>query len=96
MTSVRLKEQRDQLENVQAGVREVETNLSKADRQIRYELPCIILMYRAFMRRMATDRIIAGFLLLIILAIIFIVVYGALFDDGKKVNDGDTFESDNV
>eukprot|EP00033_Pygsuia_biforma_P001385 GCRY01001567.1.p1 GENE.GCRY01001567.1~~GCRY01001567.1.p1 ORF type:complete len:229 (+),score=43.87 GCRY01001567.1:227-913(+) len=78
-TSVKLKSQTEQLGRIQEDVRKVESNLKRADRQIR-----------VFMRRMATDRIILFFLLLIVIGVVVIIVY----DQVKGSDDIKTSQED--
>ncbi|KAF2073089.1 hypothetical protein CYY_005613 [Polysphondylium violaceum] len=56
--------QDEQLKRIEKGMNEVDSNLKLATRQMR-----------AFARKMATDKIIMGLVLLIVIAIIFVIVY---------------------
>ncbi|KAJ3329819.1 hypothetical protein HDU76_007087 [Blyttiomyces sp. JEL0837] len=65
-----LKKQGEQIHNIADGVDQVESNLKRADKQLR-----------VFMRRMATDKI---FLVFIFLTVIGIVIAIALYIVKKK------------
>jgi len=65
-TAIKLKQQTDQLVNIHKNVDLIESDLQRADK-----------IMRAFMRRMATDKLILCFILLMIIGIIVIVVYKA-------------------
>lgn len=65
-TAVKLKQQTDQLVNIHKNVDTIESDLQRADK-----------IMRAFMRRMATDKLILCFILLMIIGIIVIIVYKA-------------------
>lgn len=62
-TSEALKKQTEQLENVDKTMDLLESNLKRADKQIRI-----------FLRRMATDKVIMGLMLLIVLGIVGAIV----------------------
>jgi len=62
-TAQALAEQTEQLGRISEGVDEVESNLKQADKQLR-----------AFVRKIATDKIIMGFMCLIVCAIVAIIV----------------------
>ncbi|KAJ3399713.1 hypothetical protein HDV05_001568 [Chytridiales sp. JEL 0842] len=68
--NVELKKQGEQIQNIADGVEQVESNLKRADKQLR-----------VFMRRMATDKIFLAFIFLIVVAIIVAV---ALYIVRKK------------
>jgi len=65
-TAIKLKQQTDQLVNIHKNVDSIESDLQRADK-----------IMRAFMRRMATDKLILCFILLMIIGIIVIIVYKA-------------------
>ncbi|EGC38842.1 hypothetical protein DICPUDRAFT_75576 [Dictyostelium purpureum] len=56
--------QEEQMKRIQKDMEEVDSNLKLATRQMR-----------AFARKMATDKIIMGLILLIVIAIIFVIIY---------------------
>lgn len=58
-----LKHQGDQIKNIAEGIEQVESNLKRADKQLR-----------VFMRRMATDKIFLLFIFLIVIGIIVAIV----------------------
>lgn len=64
ITSTALKGQGEQITRISENVDQAETNLKRADKQLR-----------AFMRRMATDRIFLVLIFLTLVAIITIIVY---------------------
>jgi len=72
-TTVKLKEQTEQIKEIDTQVMEVESNLKRAD-----------LLIRAFMRRMATDKFIMVFLFLIVVGILTIIIYKAVNPEGAK------------
>lgn len=59
--------QREQIVKIDQGVDQVSSNIKLANRHLR-----------VFVRRMATDKIIMGFMFLIFVGVIFIIVYSAL------------------
>merc|ERR1712087_398960 len=63
-TATKLKGQTEQLQNIDTDIMKVKSNLNRAD-----------LLIRAFMRRMATDKIIMVFMCLIFCGIIAIIVF---------------------
>eukprot|EP01118_Nematostelium_gracile_P003554 TRINITY_DN14120_c0_g1_i1.p1 TRINITY_DN14120_c0_g1~~TRINITY_DN14120_c0_g1_i1.p1 ORF type:complete len:226 (+),score=62.22 TRINITY_DN14120_c0_g1_i1:88-765(+) len=69
--AIKLKEQTEQLGRVDEGVDTVAANLKQAEKQLR-----------AFVRRMATDKLIMAFIVLIIIGIIVIIIVTAV--KGKK------------
>lgn len=62
-TSEALKKQTEQLQNVDQNLDLIESNLVRADKQIRI-----------FLRRMASDKVVAAMVLMLVLAIIASVV----------------------
>ncbi|KAJ1512923.1 hypothetical protein HMI55_006050, partial [Coelomomyces lativittatus] len=68
-----LKGQTDQLQGISKNVDEVEGNLKRADKQLR-----------AFLRRMANDRIIMIFIFLIVLGVVGAILV-AVFDPNGKI-----------
>ncbi|KAI8814005.1 hypothetical protein BJ742DRAFT_672393, partial [Cladochytrium replicatum] len=66
-----LKSQGEQLKNIQGNVEQVESNLKRADKQMR-----------VFMRRMATDKIFLLLIFLVILGIIASIILRVLRDNG--------------
>jgi hypothetical protein len=72
-TGTKLKEQTEQLNVMSEDLDRIESTLKRADRELR-----------AFIRRMATDKLIMGFLLLIVLLIAVAVIYTAI--KGKDKN----------
>jgi hypothetical protein len=62
-TAAKLKEQTEQLERVNADLDKIDTNIARARRQLR-----------VFMRRMMTDKIILGFLFLIVIGIVVVII----------------------
>lgn len=71
-TGEQLRMQTEQIGNISKNVDEVESNLKRADKQLR-----------SLMRRMATDRVIIVFVLLIVLAVIGSIVASVLDPNGK-------------
>lgn len=69
-TAAELKSQTEKLEGVGKDLDEMESYLKQADKQMR-----------AFVRRIATDKIILGFIFLIVAGIIFIIVWSVLHPD---------------
>lgn len=65
-TAARLKEQTEKMKGIYSNVDKIESDLQRADK-----------IMRAFMRRMATDKLVLCFILLIIAGIITIVAYKA-------------------
>jgi len=63
-TLVKMNEQSEQIMRVDKGVDEVSSNLKLASRHLR-----------TFVRRLATDKIVMGFIFLIFAAIVFIIVW---------------------
>ncbi|KAL7749003.1 hypothetical protein RI367_005652 [Sorochytrium milnesiophthora] len=70
-----MKQQTEQINNIHDNVDQIESNLKRADKQLR-----------AFLRKMATDRIIMLFVFLIVLGIIGAVVVGVLKPGTKLSN----------
>eukprot|EP01112_Ceratiomyxa_fruticulosa_P018294 TRINITY_DN5824_c0_g1_i1.p1 TRINITY_DN5824_c0_g1~~TRINITY_DN5824_c0_g1_i1.p1 ORF type:complete len:224 (-),score=42.51 TRINITY_DN5824_c0_g1_i1:95-766(-) len=62
-----LSSQRETINRARQGVEQVESNLKMANRQARI-----------LARRLATDKIIMGFILLIVLGVLFIIIYSAV------------------
>lgn len=62
-TAVKLNDQTNQLKEIGAQVEEVRLNLKQANRQLR-----------AFARRLGTDKIFMGFMVLIVLGIVAIII----------------------
>eukprot|EP01112_Ceratiomyxa_fruticulosa_P011939 TRINITY_DN3285_c0_g1_i1.p1 TRINITY_DN3285_c0_g1~~TRINITY_DN3285_c0_g1_i1.p1 ORF type:complete len:259 (+),score=59.32 TRINITY_DN3285_c0_g1_i1:95-778(+) len=71
-TLLEMSKQRDQMTQIRKGVEEVESNIKMANKQLR-----------VFARRIATDKIIMGFIFLIVAAIIFIIIYSVLKPKAK-------------
>jgi len=65
-TMEQLHNQTDQLRRVDEGISEVQSNLKLASKQLR-----------AYVRRLATDKIIMAFMVLIVLGIIFVIIWTA-------------------
>jgi SNARE protein len=63
-TSGKLKAQTEQLGRIGDDLDKIETTLKRADRELR-----------AFIRRMATDKVIMCFMMLIVLGICAIIIY---------------------
>ena len=63
-TAAKLEEQTAQLRSIDADIMKVKTNLARAD-----------LLIRAFVRKMATDKIIMLFMCLIFIGVVVIIVY---------------------
>ena len=63
-TAQKLKGQTDQLKSIDADIMKVKSNLARAD-----------VLLRAFMRKMATDKLIMGFMCLIFIGVIVIIVF---------------------
>lgn len=66
-TMRQLKDQTEQMKNIDADIMRVESNLKRAD-----------LLVRAFLRRMATDKFILVFLFLIVVGLLTIIIYKAI------------------
>jgi len=79
-TAAKLKEQTDALKRIDEGVNEVEANLKMAEKQLR-----------AFVRRMATDKIIMAFIVLIIIGIIIVIVV-SIVKPNSNTNVPDSFK----
>ncbi|KAK5580720.1 hypothetical protein RB653_000744 [Dictyostelium firmibasis] len=71
--------QEDQMKRIQKDMEEIDGNLKLATRQMR-----------AFARKMATDKIIMGLVLLIVAAIIFVIVYSIVKPKSKTVQQNVT------
>jgi len=71
-TAQKLHEQTEQLKKIDEGIREVQANLVLASKQLR-----------SFARRIATDKLIMGFIVLIIIGIIFIIIWSATHPHAK-------------
>lgn len=81
-TNEALQEQTAQIVRIQEDVERVESNLKRADRQLR-----------AFMRRMMTDKIILCMICLVILGIIGAIVYSTIKGkDDKNTESPDEFK----
>jgi len=65
--------QKEQLIQIDKGVDEVASNIKLANRQLR-----------VFVRRIAGDKIIMGFLFLIFLGVIFIIIWSTVIDPKSK------------
>eukprot|EP00163_Fabomonas_tropica_P024236 TRINITY_DN41880_c0_g1_i1.p1 TRINITY_DN41880_c0_g1~~TRINITY_DN41880_c0_g1_i1.p1 ORF type:complete len:258 (+),score=68.08 TRINITY_DN41880_c0_g1_i1:482-1255(+) len=74
-TSEQLVRQTEKLANIHDDVDRVESNLKRADRELR-----------AFIRRLATDKLILFFLLLIVLGVVFMIVWSIVKKDDKNFN----------
>ena len=70
-TAQKLKGQTEQLKNIDQDIMKVKSNLKRAD-----------LLLRAFMRRMATDKIVMVFMCLIFIGIITIIICKAVGVEG--------------
>ena len=71
-TLATMAQQREQIIQIDKGVDEVESNLRIANRHLR-----------TFVRRLATDKIVMGFVLLIFIAVVFIIVW-SIINPGKS------------
>jgi len=71
-TLAKQQEQRDQIVRIDQGVDQVSSNIKLANKHLR-----------VFVRRMATDKIIMGFLFLIFAGVIFIIVYSIIKPSAK-------------
>ena len=69
-TAAELHQQTEQMGNIHRDVDQVESSLKRADIELR-----------RFIRRMATDKIILFFLLLIVLGVVFMIVWKATHKD---------------
>mmetsp|Transcript_31453 Transcript_31453/g.73781 ORF Transcript_31453/g.73781 Transcript_31453/m.73781 type:complete len:236 (+) Transcript_31453:58-765(+) len=69
-TAVQLKSQTEQLKNIYANVEGIESNLKRAD-----------IIMKQFVKRMATDKLFMCFILLLVIAIIFIIGWKATHPD---------------
>ena len=76
-TAAKLKGQTEQLKNIDQDIMKVKSNLKRAD-----------LLLRAFMRRMATDKIVMVFMCLIFLGIIIIIACKSLGVEGTEDMNG--------
>jgi len=74
-TLVEMQTQKEQLARIDDGVDQVKSNIQLANKHLR-----------VFVRRMATDKIIMGFLLLIFLGVIFIIIYSTVINPKAKTN----------
>ena len=72
-TAARLKEQTEQMKGIYSNVDRIESDLQRADK-----------IMRAFMRRMATDKLVLCFILLIIAGIITIIAWRATQGSGSS------------
>ena len=72
-TAVRLKGQTEQLRKIDEDIMKVGSNLQRAD-----------LLLRQFMRKMATDKIIMAFMLLIFIGVLVIIVWKIVDPDGVE------------
>eukprot|EP00695_Tsukubamonas_globosa_P002763 TRINITY_DN396_c0_g2_i1.p1 TRINITY_DN396_c0_g2~~TRINITY_DN396_c0_g2_i1.p1 ORF type:complete len:216 (-),score=53.98 TRINITY_DN396_c0_g2_i1:1-648(-) len=61
-TATKLMEQTEQLQKVSDNLDQLESNLKRADRELKM-----------FIRRMATDKVILCFLVLIVIAVVFVI-----------------------
>jgi len=75
-TAAKLKDQTSRLEKIDEDVQEVQANLKMAEKQLR-----------AFVRRMATDKLIMGFLVIVILAIVAVIVVSIVKKGGNGGNN---------
>ncbi|KAM9977095.1 hypothetical protein ACTFIR_010951 [Dictyostelium discoideum] len=71
--------QEEQMKRIQKDMEEIDGNLKLATRQMR-----------AFARKMATDKLIMGLVLLIVAAIIFVIVYSIVKPKSKTVQQNVT------
>ncbi|KNC50342.1 Qb-SNARE [Thecamonas trahens ATCC 50062] len=78
-TATTLQGQTEQLGRIHAGVEEVESNMKRADRQLRI-----------FARRMMTDKIILCLIFCIVVAFIMVIIYSSI----KGRNDKETSAPD--
>jgi len=74
-TLVKQQAQREQLIQIDKGVDEVSSNIKLANRQLR-----------VFVRRIAGDKIIMGFLFLIFVGVIFIIIYSTVINPKANTN----------
>jgi len=79
-TMVELHDQTSRIRKAQEGVDEVEANLTEAGKQLR-----------SFVRRVATDKIIMGFMFIIVVLIVFVVVW-SIIHKHSKANVPDEFK----
>jgi SNARE protein len=75
-TANTLKAQTEQLSRINDGVDQVEGNLKRAERELRM-----------FIRRMATDKIILGMLVLLVLGVVAMIAYKIAKPKSKEVKD---------
>lgn len=75
-TSDALKRQTDMLQNVDSNLDAIESNLKRAEKQIR-----------VFLRRMATDKIILALLLLVVLSVVISIVVTVVRNKTTGSND---------
>jgi len=85
-TASKLHEQTEKLKHIDEGVSEIQTNLKMAAKQLR-----------SFARRVATDKLIMVFIVLIILAVIFVIIWTSLHKNAKtSLPPGSTFTAPNI
>jgi len=85
-TSTKLHEQTEKIKKIDEGVSEIQTNLKMAAKQLR-----------SFARRIATDKLIMGFIVLIILAVIFVIIWSSVKKNSKTtLPPGSTFTAPNI
>lgn len=70
-TSLTLKSQTEQLKNIDTDIMKVKSNLNRAD-----------VLIRAFVRKMATDKIIMTFMCLIFTGVVVIIIWKVVDPDG--------------
>jgi len=71
-TAQKLHEQTDQLKKIDEDISEIQANLKMAGKELR-----------AFARKIATDKLIMGFIVLIIIGIIFVIVWSIVHPKAK-------------
>ena len=72
-TAQQLESQTAQLKNIDADIMKVKSNLARGD-----------LLLRAFMRKIATDKIIQVFMLLIFIGVVVIIIWKMVDPDGAE------------
>jgi len=80
-TATTLQGQTEQITRIRTGVETVESNMKRADRQLRI-----------FMRRMMTDKIILCLLFCVVIGVVLVIVYSSINKDEKDTNTPDSFK----